>query len=509
MTSPPHHFSYSEYSTHPNSAMDVFGTTITAGGMILDFVGACAAYSEEAASLKARFEWDLHALKAVQDYFEQRKAQNENQQLSSEDAALLERTAGYLDNLVSKVQRSLHKIQRKGLLNNVVNRGMWITRQADLKEMEAEVYEWTRRFDVRVLGLPQKLRASIPSSVELEPPSIIRSHDRLRHFLDLTSNIKKKQVKMKRLENSEQLAAKITARGDACFLPMQEGDRQLIFASRSVSPLIISAPPIFNKLEFEMGMLAAALSCFDWDTGIRLLRVESYFYHRDLKQFIFIHVSPFPVVSTMNLEDAIKQDCFPNTEATLHGRFTLALKLAEAVFFLHTAGFVHKNITSSSVVALQRLGSASTSLDDCYLMGFDLIRGVDGKTSKEGAVINNNEEGRSIWEFDIFQHPDRLSGKDSLRYTKTYDVYSLGVVLLEIGSWEPLIEIATGLNENDRSHWTVELLEAASILGPKTGGRYQRLVAWCLGVDGSEVVTEGMFVEHVLDPLEEIVNALS
>ncbi|KAI1198475.1 hypothetical protein F5X97DRAFT_299258 [Nemania serpens] len=489
--------------------MDVFGTTITAGAIILDFVGACAAYSEEAASLKARFEWDMHALKAVRDYFEQRKAQNANQQLSPHDAALLERTAGYLDNLVSKVQRSLHKIQRKGLINNVINRGMWIARQADLKEMEAEVYEWTRRFDVRVLGLPQKLRASIPAGVDVEPPSVIRSNNRLRSFLDLTSPVMKKQARMKRLENSDKLAARITARGEACFLPMQEGDKQLLFASRSVSPAIIPETPVFDKLEFEMGMLAAALSCLDRDTGIRLLRVESYFYHAGLNQFVFIHVAPYPVVSIMDLEDVIKQDCFPSTDATLDGRFTLALKLAEAVFFLHTAGFVHKNITSSSVVFLERLDSSSFSLDGCYLMGFDLIRGVDAKTSKEGAVRNNEEKPRPIWEFDIFQHPDRLCGKESPRYTKTYDVYSLGVVLLEIGLWEPFIEIVPGVNEDDPSDWTTELLEAASMLGARTGSKFQRIVTWCLSVDGSEVVTESMFVEHVLDPLEEIANALS
>ncbi|KAI1113764.1 hypothetical protein F5Y14DRAFT_417170 [Nemania sp. NC0429] len=490
--------------------MDVFGTTITAGALILDFVGAYAAYSEEAASLKARFEWDIHALKRVRDYFEHRKAQNADRKLSPEDEALLERTAGYLDNLVSRVQRSLRKIESKGLMNNVVNRGLWIARQAELKEMEAEVYEWTRRFGVRVLGLPEELRVSIPAGDEVESPSVIRSNNRLRDFLSLAPSLKKKQAGLKRLEDSDKLAARIAARGNTCFFPMKEGDKYLIFASRSVSRAVISATPVFDKLDFQMGLLAAALGCLGQDTGIRLLPVESYFYHAELKKFIFVHVSPYPVVMSMNLEDTIKQDCFPTTEAPLDERFTLALRLAEAVFFLHTAGFVHKNITSSSVVALQRPDSAPSSLDDCYLMGFSLIRGVDGKTSKEGAVRDEEEEeSQSIWEFDIFQHPDRLRGKDSLRYTKTYDVYSLGVVLLEIGSWEPFTEVVPELNENDHLTWTTELLEAASMLGPKTGRRYQRLVAWCLSVDGSEVVTESMFVENVLDPLEEIVNALS
>ncbi|KAI8630077.1 hypothetical protein F5Y19DRAFT_484503 [Xylariaceae sp. FL1651] len=406
------------------------------------------------------------------------------------------------------MQRSLHKIQRKGLLNRIINQGMWIAQQADLKDIKAEVYAWTRRFNVHVLGLPQELRAAIPAGVDVEPPNIVRSNNMLRDFLKLASSYKKKQVKMKRLEDLDKLTARIIEQGDAYFLPMQEGDKQLIFASRKISPAVLPGTPCFNKLEIKIGILAAALSCLDRNTGIRLLRVESYFYHANLKQFIFNHVSPYPVVSTISLADAIKQDSFPTAEATLDGRFTLALKLAEAVFFLHTAGFVHKNLTSSSVVALQRPGPAS-SLNDCYLMGFDLVRGVDGRTSKEGAIRDAKEEARPIWEFDIFQHSDRLRGEGSLRYTKTHDVYSLGVMLLEIGCWEPLMEAVPGLNEEDRSSWTQELLEAASVLGPKTGRRYQRLVVRCLSVDGNEVITESAFVEYVLDPLEEIVNAIS
>ena len=190
----------------------------------------------------------------------------------------------------------------------------------------------------------------------------------------------------------------------------------------------------------------------------------------------------------------------------------LAHKLAEAVFFLHAAGFLHKNITSSSVVALRRSeyppGEIESEIDDSYLMGYDLIRGTEAITTKEGTVVQY-EIQRSIWEFDIFQHPDRLQGERSPRYIKTYDVYSLGVVLLEVGLWEPLGRVASGLRIDDPSSWAKELSGIVPQISARAGEKYQNLVAWCLGLEGDRDIKDSDFVREVLDPLEDIVNALS
>ncbi|KAL7931808.1 hypothetical protein V8C35DRAFT_329169 [Trichoderma chlorosporum] len=489
--------------------MDVFGTVITAGDLILEVIGACAAYSDEAKALKVRFEWDLRALRTIQDYFNRNKSQNVNAQLSPGTAVLLEQTADYLDSLVGKVQLCFHKIKRKGLLNGINNRDIWIARQADLKDMEREIHAWTQRFDVRVLGLPPELRAIIPASAEAGPPSVVNSNNKLRGFVDLDSSIQKIRGKEMRLDDSRELAQKIIGRGSFCFLPLQEGNQQLVFASRKISPAVNLWNPIFDELESEMGVLAAALNCLDSAAGVRLLKVESYFYHADTSQFIFVQVSPYWIVSTMTLENFIVGEPVSHTQITLDQRFKLALKLAESVFFLHTAGFVHKNITSSSIVILQRRESSTSPLEDFYLMGFDLIREVEEKIS-EKAIARGIEGGhKSIWDFDIFQHPDRSLFERRQRYTKTHDVYSLGVVLLEIGYWEQLSEILPNLDEDIRLDWTQELLEAASALGPRTGESYQRLVLWCLGLDGASIVKASEFLEHVLDPLDKMINALS
>jgi hypothetical protein len=66
--------------------MDVSTTVITAGGLILRFLDACSAYSDEAKSLKTRFDWDIRILQVLSDYFAQRKALKANQQLAPEDS---------------------------------------------------------------------------------------------------------------------------------------------------------------------------------------------------------------------------------------------------------------------------------------------------------------------------------------------------------------------------------------------------------------------------------------
>lgn len=496
--------------------MDIFETVITTGGLILQFLDACGAYSDEAKSLRTRFDWDMRVLKVIQNYFVQRHTtQKAAQQLAPEDEELLERTARYLAGLVAKVDNTRWKIQPKGRLHDSVNHIMWIARRANLKEMEKEIFEWTKRFDVRVLGLPLELRNIIPTAAagdEVKPPAVVRSNNRLQEFLALASNAKQIRVKDMMLEISDELASTISRRGDISFQPLQYGTEQIIFASRRVPPDMIPGTPDFQSMVFDMGELAAALNCLDPAADIRLLKVEYYFHHEESNQFLFAQRPPYPTTSMMTLEEMISGDPFPKVEVSLTERIKLALKLAEAVFFLHTAGFVHKNITSSSVVALRRtnlpLGETIPDIDDSYLMGFDLIRGTDAVTTKEGATKGNGEL-TSIWDFDVFQHPDRLQGQSSPRYIKTYDVYSLGVVLLEVGFWEPLRRVVRDLTKEDPSGWARELSEIVPQIGARAGDKYKSLVAWRFDLKGDHIVKDNEFVHEVLDPLDDMVNSMS
>ncbi|KAI1409912.1 hypothetical protein F5Y13DRAFT_203053 [Hypoxylon sp. FL1857] len=471
--------------------MDIFGTTITAGSMVIQFLGACSEFSSDAKSLKALFEWDLRALKEAQQYFSTARFDDGVQFLEPEDMALLQRTSEYLNYL----------------------------RRSEIEEMEREIHAWTERLNLRVLSLPKQVRVSIPTAYDsrkgAQHSSVINSGDRLREFLALSSTAKLSRAKNMLLRAPEGLISHIREARDISSLPFQYDGQRIVFCSREVSAKTAPGTPDFETLLSDMGELAAVLSCLDPAIDVRLLKVNYYFYHCDSHQFLFAQTPPYHVDSMMTLQELIKYDPFPSTETNLNERFKVAYKLAEAVFFLHTAGFCHKNITSRSIVIFRQFQSDGGKpsipgrIDEAYLMGFDLIRGVDAKTYKDGAGSRRDDlSSGSVWDFDVFQHPTRLQGDSSPRYIKAHDVYSLGVVLLEIGFWQPLPKVAGRIDQSNPFSWTEELLRIAPVMRQRVGGRYHRIVEWCLSLSGDDNVKNVEFMKEILDPLEEIVNTL-
>ncbi|RMJ16884.1 hypothetical protein CDV36_003505 [Fusarium kuroshium] len=491
--------------------MEIFATAVTAGDLILRFLSGCAAYSDDAEKLQAGFSWDLMIIKTVQGHFDSLRLRNADKRLSPHEQELFEITTKRLGTLLGKVQQSLNKIHRKGFLQETITRATWFARKADLEELAEELHRWTQRFNIRLLGLPPTLGINISALGNADVPPVISSNNKLRQFTQLSWQEKQALAKEMLLAHPDALIEKVAGRRDISTRPLNDGDNQLVFASRRVPQGEVPGTVAFEDRQFDMGKLAAALNCLDAAADIRLLKVEYYFYHPDSMQFLFAQIPPSQTTAMSTLEKFIALGA--QAVVSLGARLRLAHKLAEAVFFLHTTGFFHKNITSSSVVIFRRKGSSgahSSVLDNAYLMGFDLIRGAEAKTTKEGTVKAPESMATTIWDFDIFQHPDRLQGSASPMYINTYDVYSLGVVLLEVGLWEELAEAVAGLDASNPPAWAEQLSETpVSNLGPRVGERYQRLVAWCLGLDGNKIVTEAEFLEMVLDPLESMASAMS
>jgi len=88
-------------------------------------------------------------------------------------------------------------------------------------------------------------------------------------------------------------------------------------------------------------------------------------------------------------------------------------------------------------------------------------------------------------------------------------VYSLGVVLLEVGFWEPLRTVVRDLADEDPSHWAEYLSEIVPQIGARAGDKYKSLVAWCLSLKGNHIVNDHEFVSEVLDPLDDMVDSMS
>ncbi|KAK5788441.1 hypothetical protein VI817_009399 [Penicillium citrinum] len=135
----------------------------------------------------------------------------------------------------------------------------------------------------------------------------------------------------------------------------------------------------------------------------------------------------------------------------LHKRFDVAKSLARSLLYLHTAEWLHKGIRSSNVIfsSIRSLTKSEnpTQRSDRkflaeiglpYLVGFEYSR-VNSHDEKTEHITDDSEN-------NLYRHPD-VQGQpstgpdsylgDSPRFSKNHDIYSLGVVLLELGLYQP------------------------------------------------------------------------
>lgn len=115
-------------------------------------------------------------------------------------------------------------------------------------------------------------------------------------------------------------------------------------------------------------------------------------------------------------------------------RMQIAYKISAAVAVVHAARFVQKSIRPYTIIIFQKApmeGDApNSSKYQPFLSEWSLLRSGNALTTKSGS---------EAWTENIYRHPSRQGIHPESRYNMGHDIYSLGVVLLEIGLWEPLI----------------------------------------------------------------------
>lgn len=174
----------------------------------------------------------------------------------------------------------------------------------------------------------------------------------------------------------------------------------------------------------------------------------------------------------------------------LSQRLSLASKLCTTVLDLHAVNWLHKGIFSDNV--LFHFPSAASDeegfttflgeydVEKPILSGFELSRPDGSQTTAR--------EANPLW--DLYRWPGIQRQPPTERNSrKTYDLYSLGLVLLEIAHWKPLREIL--------------------LLGPKDGPdvslKDSKLVRdWLLGFQGRERFADA----NKPNPLDELKNIM-
>lgn len=220
-----------------------------------------------------------------------------------------------------------------------------------------------------------------------------------------TWDIAHSSARLARLRESEKMVILDTVR----LRPRDEtasiaqGVRELAQVLRTVDPIrfgLLSCHGVIKVEKEDTGTVGKARS------------------EKRLAHFEIVFDVPRHLIKPRSLRDILLS---PNPQAPLNELLAQAKSLARSVFFIHTACFVHKNIRPENILVFE---DATHETGNLYLVGFEKFR-----ADREHSM----KFGDGLWECDLYRHPERQGSQPEKFYVMQHDIYSLGVVLLEIG----------------------------------------------------------------------------
>ena len=152
-------------------------------------------------------------------------------------------------------------------------------------------------------------------------------------------------------------------------------------------------------------------------------------------QYELLYLIPRHLTKPRSLRDLLTDPAGRRNSDVLHPldhRIRLANRLATALIYVHWGQFVHKHIKPENILIFDACDTKSfpLAIGDPFLVGFDRSRLEREKTTYKGDIVIEDA---------IYQHPERWGETAEQKSTMLHDIYSLGVVLLEIGLWRPFV----------------------------------------------------------------------
>ncbi|KAK3691992.1 hypothetical protein B0T22DRAFT_446144 [Podospora appendiculata] len=135
----------------------------------------------------------------------------------------------------------------------------------------------------------------------------------------------------------------------------------------------------------------------------------------------------------LSLSDLVHAAQKTRTRAPLGDRFELAYKLASALSLFHATGWIHKSLRSDSILFSSSSSSSAPLGTQAGIVTAPQISGFQYSRPDADMSLESRPVGKP--ELDMYYHPEVASG-----WTKVKEIYSLGIVLLEIAYWRPVFE---------------------------------------------------------------------
>jgi hypothetical protein len=160
---------------------------------------------------------------------------------------------------------------------------------------------------------------------------------------------------------------------------------------------------------------------------------------------------------------------------TLGQRLQIAHKIGKAIMKWHLVNWVHQGIASYNIVFFYNQ-EEGVDYSRPYLCGFEYARKYSAPSTSR--IVEQ-------FELNVYRHPDR-QGVPNASHQKEHDLYSYGVLLLELGLWD-LVERLFRSEEKNRispAAMGARIKDAAKKeLGHYAGVNYQKATSVCLGGD--------------------------
>jgi hypothetical protein len=189
-------------------------------------------------------------------------------------------------------------------------------------------------------------------------------------------------------------------------------------------------------------LLVALLKSTDRPIAFCVPRCLGYFQDDYKKMFGLIFEPP---VKTGCWPPRSLLSCYGTIGITLEAKFNVAKDLAQWLLYLQALNWLHKGLRSASVLFFSSADPKHPGQP--YVSGFDYSRTVQSGTTP-GPDIDDVERA-------MYTHPNYLGGKRKLGFKKTYDMYSLGILLVEIAFWRP-INVILGFAPSHQSNNSAE-----------------------------------------------------
>ncbi|KAA8900220.1 kinase-like domain-containing protein [Sphaerosporella brunnea] len=494
-------------------------------------------YDTGVADLSRRFSTDSQTLSHILQVLKNLNASAENINLPDEDAKLHSDIEAHLVLLEQRLRFRVDKLagggRNGGGGSGFAAKSAWtLWRKRDLERLEAELSNWINRVHVIYSAIEAEVRTR-------RGYKATTMEERIGVLRDIFTGLTRQPVDESSLLISE---------SDLHEMPTNEPTRRVTATFQdtptSSFPVIIeyiSKAYSHNLTPDEVSTIGTAVRelakvlYYAAPEQTRILKCRGYFHEPKTCRFGIVyeippgvaphnskHVDPHGETKPQGKSKVLSLRDLLNRipRFSLSDRLKFVCELAKALVYVHLVGWVHKSVRPDNILILEDPSLPEARrfpyvLPPPFLAGFEYARSV--KTASD-------RRSDAEWHLNLYRHPKRQFLERNSEYTMAHDVYSLGVILLELGLWgsngfkpfqareelftkktgEQIKEVFLGLAEGENATAASKNKGVAF----QMGDRYAGLVRLCLNIDEKQELPTAAFIQDLWLALDEMRSAM-